>query len=322
LSSRRTLIGAALALLMAASAPGFAQAPAYPAKPVTIIVNYGAGGANDITTRKLASSMEKRWKQPVVVENHPGAGGVIGLAKLAKATPDGYTLGTVSYTPLMVVPQLRDVPYDPAKDFTYIAQFAEYIGVLCVRNDSPFKSLADLVEHARANPGKLTYGTTGAGSGQHIYMESFARRAGIQLVHVPGSGGSQGIATLLGGHIEAVLDPTFARLAKSGECRALAVMGDRRHAALPDAPSFKEAGFDIFIPFWLGLAGPPGMRPEIVASIEAGVLAAAGDREFLDFLDANMLSPTSRGSREFVAKFPEEAERVASQMKSAGFTRQ
>lgn len=235
---------AAVVLLLAVFS-GAAYA-AYPTKPVTMIVAYAAGGSTDILARITAKYLEAELKQPFVVVNKPGAAGSVGFTSIAKATPDGYTIGLINLSGVIVNPIVQpDVVRYRITDFAGIANVVTDPGVFCVKADSPIKTLADLVAAAKANPGKLGISHEGAGSGDHLGVVEFMNKAGAQLNPVPFEGDAPAKAALLGGHIDvlAVNVSEIAEMVKTGQLRALAVQNAKRSAELPEVPTFAELGY-------------------------------------------------------------------------------
>src|SRR3990167_2891390 len=293
----------------------------YPSKPITLIVIFGAGGPTDVPAREIAAAMEKEFNQAVVVENKTGGGGVIGLTAVARAKPDGYTLATFSYSPTVIAPHVRSVPYDTTKDFSFVGEFAAYAQPFCVNKDAPWKSLKEVVEYARANPGAVTYSTVGAGSGQHIFLEALSRQENIKLTHVPFRGGAEGIAALLGGHVKAGLAAELATPAKAGECRPLAVLGGRRLGSFPEVPTFAELGYKLDPPLWLGLAGPAGVPGPILKKLEAALAKAVKDPSFVETLERFVLTPAYQGSDEFRRTVLGDFERMGKLIKDLGLAK-
>lgn len=316
---RLLALGAMLPGLLATAPARAESADAYPSKPITIIVNFGAGGPTDLPPRQIASYLEKKFNQAVVVENRTGGAGVVGLSAVARAETDGYTIGTFSSSPTIIAPRLRTVPYDARTEFTPIAQIAEYAMPLCVLPDKPWKTVADFVADARANPGKLTYSTVGTGSGQHIFMEGLAKAENIKLTHVPYTGGARGIAALLGGHVEAALDAALAKHAATGDCRALAAVGSARHPSLPDVPTFKELGYTVDAALWLGLAGPAGIPQPIVDKLSAAILEATEQQPYKDLLKELLLTHATADAAAMKAQFTADDERMGAMIADLGF---
>jgi tripartite-type tricarboxylate transporter receptor subunit TctC len=262
---RSLLLAAALAALPLA-AP--AQ-PAWPEKPVRIMVPFPPGGQTDIIGRIVADQFTRMWGRPALVENRVGASGTIGTEAVAKSPPDGYMLqiaaiNTHGANPALFGPKLT---YDPIRDFTPIVWLVSTQNVIVVNPNLPHKSLRELLEFARANPGKLTYGSAGSGSSMHLFMEVLRMMAKVDITHVPYKGSGPAIQDLMGGQISMVFDsmPGAWPFAQSGKLRALAISSARRSATAPELPTVAEqgvAGYDYVS--WLGLVGPANMPRELV----------------------------------------------------------
>lgn len=279
MQSRIVLVLAAILSFIAA--PSFAQE--YPNRPVTLIVPWPAGGTTDIGMRALASATEKYLKQKIVIENRPGAGGVLGPQQVAQhAAPDGYTLVQIPIT-VFRFPFMRKTTLDPAADFTYIIGVSGYTFGVVVRNDAPWKSFKELIDYARANPGKINYGTPGAGTSLHITMEQIAKQQGIKWTHVPFKGTSETTGALLGGHVDAVADATgWAPLVNARQLRLLVLWTATRSKNWPDAPTLREAGIDMVSNSPFGIAGPKGMDPAVVKIIHDAFKEGAEDPAYLE----------------------------------------
>ena len=279
MQSRSVLVLAAILSFIAA--PSFAQE--YPNRPVTLIVPWPAGGTTDIGMRALASATEKYLKQKIVIENRPGAGGVLGPQQVAQhAAPDGYTLVQIPIT-VFRFPFMRKTALDPAADFTYIIGVSGYTFGVVVRNDAPWKSFKELIDYARANPGKINYGTPGAGTSLHITMEQIAKQQGIKWTHVPFKGTSETTGALLGGHVDAVADATgWAPLVNARQLRLLVLWTATRSKNWPDAPTLREAGIDMVSNSPFGIAGPKGMDPAVVKIIHDAFKEGAEDPAYLE----------------------------------------
>jgi tripartite-type tricarboxylate transporter receptor subunit TctC len=279
MQSRSVLVLAAILSFIAA--PSFAQE--YPNRPVTLIVPRPAGGTTDIGMRALASATEKYLKQKIVIENRPGAGGVLGPQQVAQhAAPDGYTLVQIPIT-VFRFPFMRKTALDPAADFTYIIGVSGYTFGVVVRNDAPWKSFKELIDYARANPGKINYGTPGAGTSLHITMEQIAKQQGIKWTHVPFKGTSETTGALLGGHVDAVADATgWAPLVNARQLRLLVLWTATRSKNWPDAPTLREAGIDMVSNSPFGIAGPKGMDPAVVKIIHDAFKEGAEDPAYLE----------------------------------------
>ncbi len=258
---------------------------AYPSKSVNMVVAFPPGGVADIVGRPLAAALEKSLRQPVLVINRPGAGGATGTASVAKATPDGYTilmaLSSISIFPVSDRINGKTPAYELA-DFAPIALVTADPTVLVVRADSPYKTLADFVGAAKANPGKINYGSSGVYGTLHVSMEIFANAAGVKLFHVPYQGGGPAVTALLGGQIEALASGPAAAIGqiKGGKMRALASWSTQRLALLPDIPTFKEQGYDAEFYIWSGVFAPAATPAPIVQRLREAVREAASSAEF------------------------------------------
>jgi tripartite-type tricarboxylate transporter receptor subunit TctC len=270
ITRRSALAVPALALL-----PRPAQA-AFPDRPVRIIVPFAAGTSSDFQARMIGERMAPLLRQPVIVENRAGAGGVVGADAVAKAAPDGYTLLLGSNGPLTNAPVLQArLPYDPERDFAAIAMISRSPVTLSVRADSPFRTVADLVAAARAKPGDLTIGSSGQGSATHFLIEQVMVAAGIRLTHVPYRGSSQSVPDLIAGNIPLVMAEisTILPLWQSGRARILAMSSAGRMPIAPDIPTLIEQGLNLTGGSWAGLVTAAGAPPEAVATLSAAVQA-------------------------------------------------
>jgi tripartite-type tricarboxylate transporter receptor subunit TctC len=267
-ADRRQFIQTTAATLTALALPGLARAQAFPAKPIKLICPWPAGGSSDMVMRALAESASKAIGGQVVIENKAGASGMLGPNELVKAAPDGYTLSQVTIG-VARLPHMQKMQFDPLRDFTYIACLTGYTFGIVVKADSPIKSIKDLVQYAKANPGKFNYGSTGNGTTPHLAVEEFASKAGIQLTHVPFKGSSDGLQALLGGHIDAHSDATgWAPHVEAGTMRLLATYGSKRTRRWPLVPTLNELGYDTVSDSPFGIAGPRGMDPLVVRKLQ------------------------------------------------------
>lgn len=276
----------AAAIVLAAAVVSFASgafAQAYPEKPITLIVPWPAGGSTDIAMRTIAEGASKHLGQPIVIDNKPGAAGTLGPAIMAAtAKPDGYTVAQIPIT-VMRLPLMEKTTWDALKDFTYIVHLTGYTFGITTKADGQFKSWAEVVEYAKANPGKVTYGTPGAGSSLHIGMEQIAAKAGIQLTHVPFKGGPETNAAVLGGHTTLQADSTgWKPLVDAGQLRLLAIWTAVRSKNWPDAPTLKELGYPFVFDSPFGIAGPKGMNPAIVEKLHDAFKKAIEDKAVVE----------------------------------------
>ncbi|HEX4325902.1 MAG TPA: tripartite tricarboxylate transporter substrate binding protein [Burkholderiales bacterium] len=285
MTNRRSFLLAAGAAAGTAAISGPARAQAYPARPVTLYCPWPAGGTTDIVMRAFAESAGRNLGQPVVIENRPGAGGTLGAIALTQARPDGYTLSQI---PLGVfrLPHMQKVQFDPLRDFTYIACLTGYTFGLVVPADSPLKSIKDLVDYARANPDKFTYGSTGTGTTPHLVMEEFATQAAIKITHVPYKGTADGMQAVMGGHVMAHSDATgWGPQVDAGRLRLLATYGSKRTKHWPNVPTLKDAGYNTVSDSPFGIGGPRGMEPAVVKRIQDAFKATLDDPKVLQMLD-------------------------------------
>lgn len=266
----------ALALCGFASAPAVAQN--YPTRPITLIVPWPAGGSTDTHLRKLGELASKHLGQPVIIENKPGFGGMLGPSQMAKsAAPDGYTLSQITVNAFRA-PHLQKVDWDPMKDFTYIIGVSGYTFGMVVKADSPFKTFDDLIAYAKANPGKMSYASTGTGTSPHLLVEQVASKAGLQLLHVPFKGNADATQALMGGHVMSQSDATgWGRFVDAGTFRLLVTFGEQRTRW--GAPTAKELGYDIVSYSPYGIVGPKGMDPRVVRILHDAFKKAIDDPE-------------------------------------------
>ena len=280
MSTHRNFAKMALAAL-AALAAGLAAAQ-FPDHPVTMVVPFPPGGVADTVARPVAEAMSRELKQPVVIENKAGAGGAIGMAHVAKAKPDGYTV-LMSLSSYTVLPEADKVlgrtPQYQLADLRPIARFTADPTVLAVRAESPWKTYAEFIAAARAAPGKLTFGSSGNYGTMHMPMAMLELQQGVKLTHVPYTGAGPAIVGLLGGQVDAIATgpATIVQHVKAGKVRVLAHWGDARLASLPDVPTLKELGVPIDYAQWSGLFVPAGTPEPVVARLREAAKAAASD---------------------------------------------
>ena len=266
-TSRRTFVVGATAAVGSIALPSLAQAPAFPTRPIRYICPWPAGGSTDAVIRALAESAAKILGQQIIVDNKPGAGGMLGANELVNAKPDGYTLSQLPHG-VFRIPHMQKVQFDTLKDFTWIACLTGYTFGLVVQADSPIKSIKDLVDYARANPEKFTYGSTGTGTSPHLAVEEFAQRAGIKLTHVPFKGNADNMQAILGGHTMAASDATgWGPHVEAGKLRLLATYGSKRTKRWPSVPTLDELGYKTVSDSPFGVCGPKGMDPSVVRTL-------------------------------------------------------
>jgi tripartite-type tricarboxylate transporter receptor subunit TctC len=300
---RRHLIQLAAASLAASSLVVHAQA--FPAKPIKLLVAFPAGGPTDITMRQLADNAGKILGQPVVVENKPGAGGTLPAQQLQTAPPDGYTLAQI---PLGVfrLPYTTKINWDPVKDISYVINVTGYAFGIVVPTDSPIKNWNDFVAYAKANPGKLSYGSTGTLTSPHLTTELIAQKVGIQLNHIPYKGSAELAQAILGGHLMAAADSTgFAPLVESGKLRVLNTWGEQRLAKFANAPTLKELGIDVVQNSPFGIGAPRGTPPDVVKKLHDGFKKAMEDPSYVQALARYDMLPIYMDSAQY-AKFAQD----------------
>jgi tripartite-type tricarboxylate transporter receptor subunit TctC len=266
--TRRRLLQAALASPAVVALPAVGQA--FPSRPIRLICPWPAGGSTDAVMRSLAESAGKALGGQVIVENKPGASGMLGPNELVAAKPDGYTLSQLTIG-IARLPHMQKMQFDPLKDFTYIACLTGYTFGLVVRADSPVKTVQELVDWCKANPGKFSFGSPGNGTTPHLAVEEFAFRAGIKMQHVPFKGVAEGMQALLGGHIMSHSDSTgWASHVDAGTMRLLATYGSRRTRRWPSVPTLHELGYETLADSPFGIGGPKGMDPGITRRLHDG----------------------------------------------------
>jgi tripartite-type tricarboxylate transporter receptor subunit TctC len=293
----------------------------YPAKPVHILVPYPAGGAVDVLARTLGDEVSRQWGQSVVVENRPGAGGVVASQALATAPPDGYTLMVVASGHATNPFLYSKLPYDTFKDFTPISLLASSPNILLVRADSPYKTLADLLAAAREKPGTLSYGMAGNGTSTNLAGELLKNMAKVDIVAIPYKGGAPAINDLLGGQIPISFNngPESMGQLSAGSVRALGVTTAKRAAILPNVPSIAEAGvpgYDTAV--WWGLLGPAKMPADLVAKLSHDFVAAVNDPAVKERLAGLGASPIGSSPQQFDAVIHADYDKWGPIIKAAG----
>ncbi len=243
-----------------------ASAAEFPSKSIYLVTPWGAGGAIDTATRSLANAAKKFLGQPVIAENKTGGGGTVGTIYVITKPPDGYTIGITSLPPTLVSYHMGRLDYHPVNDFTYIIQVCGYFFGICVQAEAPWKTLQEFIQYCQKNPGKVSYASSGVGSTGHIAMEEFASLAGIELLHVPYKGGDTSTG-LLGGHVEALSDASWAPYVEAGKFRLLATFGKERSPRYPQVPTVRELGYDMVRPGPIQIFGPKGIPNPIVAKL-------------------------------------------------------
>jgi tripartite-type tricarboxylate transporter receptor subunit TctC len=273
-------MASAVALLISV---GLSHAQDFPTRPVTLIVPFAAGGTTDTGLRALAAATEKHLRQSIVIENRTGAGGVLGPLQMAtNSATDGYTIAQIPIT-VFRYPFTRKTTFDPVNDLSYIMSLSGYTFGVVVKKDAPWATFQDLLADAKANPGKISYGTPGPGTTLHLTMEQLAKERGIKWTHVPFRGTSESTNALLGGNISAVADASgWAPLVESGQLRLLVIWTDKRSKSWPSVPTLKESGIAMVSNSPFGLAGPKGMDPKVVKILHDAFKKGMEERSYLD----------------------------------------
>ena len=292
-----------LVLGLATAAGAYAQA--WPSKPVTLVVPFPPGGSTDSIARAIGPSLTKALGQTFIVDNKAGATGTIGAAAVKRAAPDGYTFLVTSLGPLVIAPHLiKGVQYDALKDFDLITVAVQAPNVLVVPNNSAHKSLADVIAYEKANPGKMTFASSGNGSSDHLTAELFWLESGTTGLHIPYKGGSPAISDLLGGQVDASFQNVNAVLQhiKSGKLRALAVTGAKRSSVLPDVPTMSEAGVkNVDVYSWQAVVGPKGIPADVRSKFHDAVVAALNDAQNKQQLTSVGLEIVGNTTEQFTA---------------------
>lgn len=288
--TRRQTLQGLVTSLVSVAAPALISQTAlaqdkYPSKPITLIVPWTPAGPSDAVLRAFAESLGRVLGVTVVVENKPGAGGILGASAMVGAKPDGYVL---TQLPLGIyrIPHMQKTNFDPLKDLTHISCLTGYTFCIAAGMDAPFKTLKEMVAYAKANPGKLEYGHTGTGTTPHLAMEDFSQKAGIELNPIPYKGAAEIMQAILGGHLRMASSTTeIIPLVKEGKLRLLSTLGSKRTKAFPDIPTVKESGWDTISESPFGIGGPKGMDPAIVRVLDAALKKTLEDPKVIDMLD-------------------------------------
>ena len=313
---KRPLLAALAAIVLATPALALAQAK-FPTKPVSLVVPYPPGGSNDTFARAIGKKLTDAWGQPVIIENKPGAGGNIGAAQVSKAAPDGYTLVLMSSSFTTGAAVSANLPFDPVKGLTPIAMIARGPMILAVSNQLPAKDVAQLIALAKAQPGKLNYGSSGSGSTNQFAAELWKAAAGVDMTHVPYKGMAPAVTDLIGGHVDVLFasGPSLLQHTKSGKARALGVTSKTPSSIAPELPALAQKGAPGFeFDLWWGVWGPPGMAPEMVARIAGDIQKIVATAEVKEIFEREGAEPAQMGPADFartVAREIDQWKRVA-----------
>ncbi len=324
--SRRLFLQAGSALAAGAAAlalPVRAQSP-WPSRPIRIVVPYTAGGFTDQMARLLQAGLQQRLGQPVIVDNKPGANGIIGVDAVAKAAPDGYTFGVFIAAYAANTTLYPKLPYDPKKDLVGVSLMGISPLVAAVAMNAPFKTLAELVAYGKSHPGKISYASSGTGSAAHLTSELMRSVTGVDMVHVPYKGASPALADLLGGQVPLFLDPppNLIQPAKAGKIRLIGVASDKRLPALPDVPTFAEQGYPGLVgSTWAAMLAPAGTPAAIVQRMSEEVARIIRSPEVSRRLEETMGTiPEGSTPQECDAFIAAETAKWARVIRSAGVT--
>ena len=297
-----------------------AQQPAYPNKPIRLVIPFPPGGSNDVVGRAIAAQLSARLDKPVVVENHGGAGGLIGTEIASKAAPDGYTLALISVA-FAFNPAIYKLPYDPATAFTPVAALGAGPVVVAVTPSLPARNLRELLALARDKPGGLNYATAGVGSFQHLASELFKRQAGIDIVHVPFKGGGPAMMDVIAGNTQIAVGSLAQMLPqiKAGRLRALGIGSANRLPALPEVPTVSEAGLPGYeVTNWWGIAAPAGTPRPVIERLHRELTAIVASAETKKRFEAEGADPLQMTPEEFGRFIAQETAKWARVVKDAG----
>jgi tripartite-type tricarboxylate transporter receptor subunit TctC len=312
---------ASLLLSLVLSAPA-AAAQSFPTRSIRLIVPFPPAGITDLSARLVAEGLRAKFGQPVIVENKPGANGLIGLREMLKAEPDGYTVMAGTVGNLVIQYAMEASPsFDALRDVVPIAGTAEYATAMVVNNATPVKSVKEFIDYAKARPGKLTFGSTGTGALDYLAVELFMRATGTQLVHVPYRGGPAALNDLMGGSIDLLIEvfPVVMEQIKAGQIRGLAVSSSYRLPSVPDLPTFKEAGVPgVELTGWLGIYGPPRMPPDVRATLGEAIAGIVKQSDIADKFRAIGFEPTGLGPQPFAEHHAAEVKRWVAFMTETG----
>jgi tripartite-type tricarboxylate transporter receptor subunit TctC len=291
---------------------------------VRIIVPFNAGGGNDTAARAVGERLSKKWGQPVVIENRPGAGTAIGTRAVIESPPDGHTLLFTSSTPLVVNPHTRKLPFDPLKELAPIAIAVSGSPAMAVSSSTPAKTLQELIAYAKKNPGKLAYASTGKGTYPHVAMEYFAKRAGIDMLHVPYTGTAPILTDMLGGRINVymVSISVFQQLEKDGKLKIIAMGTADKLPSRPDLPTIGSElpGYEIDV--WFGFAAPNGTPDAILDKINKDVIEVVNDPKFVkEFAEPRGFIPSKLNRKEFLARMKKDYDTWGKMATEVGLTK-
>ena len=319
-SARRCVVRVAAAALPALFASAVA-AQEYPLRSIRIVVAYSPGGGTDLLSRTLARKLTESWGQSVIVDNRPGAGGIFGTEIVARAAPDGYTLGTIPSTHAINPSLFKKLPYDPIKDFVMVNMLATSPNVLATHPSLPVRNTRDLIALAKRRPGELTFASAGVGSTTHLAGEYFKRMAAIEVLHIPYKGSGQAEIDLAGGQVHYMVDSLPAALpnVRSGKTRALATTGKNRFPALAEVPTVTESGLKGYESIsWWGIVGPAGMPAAITAKLQKEIARVMSLPDVKELTLRQGAESWTIGPQEFLEFLKQETDLYARIVRAAG----
>jgi tripartite-type tricarboxylate transporter receptor subunit TctC len=317
-----SILGTALLTGLSATSGLTAQAQNYPSKPIRFVVPFTPGGSNDVLARVIGEKLSQAWKQPVVVENKPGAAGNIGAELVARSAPDGYTFLIAANNILAINPTLyNQLPFDPLKDFAPVTLIGTVPVLLVVNSSLPVKSVAELIELAKSSPDGLTYASSGSGSPQHLSSELFKSMSGVKLLHVPYKGAAPAVTDLIGGQVQMLLGPINSVLphVKSGKLRALGVASTKRLPYLGNVPTIDEAGLPGYeSDIWIALVAPAKTPNEIIDKVQSEIGAILTQPDVREKLAAQGIEPAGSSPESLSALISKDLTRWSKVIKESG----
>ncbi|MVW72837.1 tripartite tricarboxylate transporter substrate binding protein [Bordetella sp. 15P40C-2] len=304
---------------------GPAAHAAYPDKPISLVVPFAPGGSTTVVARAVAERAQKILGQPIIVENKPGAGSVVGSNLVAKAAPDGYTL-LVGQTGFAVNASLRkELPYDTLKDFTPIALLADHPGVFLAQAQKPYDTIEEFIAYAKANPGKVTYSSAGVGSWPHLSMAMFANEAGLAMEHVPYQGTGPAKADLVAGRVDVKIEAyaTSRAMVEDGRLKVLAVTSTERASELPNKPTIAEKGYPGYeTSYWIGVLGPAGMPKDIVDTLQKAFIEAVKDPAVVKSMEDQSIVPRGLPAKDLEALLNKEIKKWGDVIQASNMEKQ
>lgn len=297
----------------------FTQAAEWPVKGIKLTVGYGAGGTTDTTARVLAALLENSLKTKVTVLNKPGGGGAVAAALGKGKKADGYNLFTLTTGAAVLSPHMQDLPYDPIKDFTHIAQFAQWNLGIVVPKSSPYNTLSDLLEFAKSNPGKISYAIAGTGTPQHLTMQRLAKAEDINWKAIPYRGGAASVTALLGEHVDMMAGATeWLPQVLSGDFKLLAIITNKRMKQFPEIPTLLDLGYEISAPSMLGIAGPANIPKDVVAKLASAIEKASKSKELTAIINKLAMQTNYLNGNAFKRSVEKEFKTQGEIIRSAG----